>query len=108
MKKEEDWHVGMRNGSNIDKIYCYDGEDQYNDTVICSVYGIPMNAFRDEIPSLMDCYEQGVKNAQLIASIPRLIEALENCYEELNMPDYQGERSVLECVKNLLNEIDNS
>lgn len=62
------WLAG-REGYNEGVVYSmYDG--------ICQVFGVPMNAWADDVGSE---FSEGMANARLIASAPDLYEALKAC-----------------------------
>ena len=65
------WHVGMRSGANSNIIYARDGETEFDDNTICSVYRMFQHC---EIEEQRDSV--GVANARLIAAAPELLEAL--------------------------------
>ncbi len=43
VSNEGELHIGMRNGHNANHLYLYDGKDEFHDTAVCTVYGVPVH-----------------------------------------------------------------
>jgi hypothetical protein len=67
------WTVAMRNGHNANMVFCRDGDSAFEDSPICTVFGIAQNHHIDEM-TVRD--ELGLANAKLIAIAPTIAAEL--------------------------------
>lgn len=75
MTNQAPWRIGMRNGHNVNIIYAEDGESEFSDTSIASVFGLPQNCTMSEVEG-NPRWAEGLKRAHVMAAAPDLLESL--------------------------------